>query len=134
MSEIAAAAATSLWVARLRALTPARVGLGRTGVSQQTCDVLDFQRSHAQARDAVHARLESAALAATLTAIIDGAQGENVEVLRLHSAASDRATYLQRPDLGRRLDEPGRTLLANSLDVANAIKRKPGSWLLALII
>ena len=31
--------------ARLRALTPARVGLGRTGVSQQTRDLLDFQRA-----------------------------------------------------------------------------------------
>ena len=54
------------WLHRLRALTPARVGLGRTGVSQETRDLLDFQRCHAQARDAVHARLEAAALAANL--------------------------------------------------------------------
>jgi ethanolamine ammonia-lyase small subunit len=93
--------------ARLRALTPARVGLGRTGVSLETRDLLDFQRCHAQARDAVHSRLEAAALAATL-AEISGA-----EVLRLHSAAPDRATYLQRPDLGRTLDEPSRKLLAH---------------------
>jgi ethanolamine ammonia-lyase small subunit len=92
--------------ARLRALTPARVGLGRTGVSLETRDVLDFQRAHAQARDAVHARLEVAALAAALKEISDG------DVLRLHSAAADRATYLQRPDLGRRLDESSRALLA----------------------
>ncbi len=90
----------------LRALTPARVGLGRTGVSLETRDLLDFQRRHAQARDAVHARLESAALAAALGELTGGA------VLRLHSAAADRATYLQRPDLGRKLDEPSRTLLA----------------------
>ena len=92
--------------ARLRALTPARVGLGRTGVSQETRDVLDFQRAHAQARDAVHARLEVAALVAALKEISGG------DVLRLHSAAADRATYLQRPDLGRRLDESSRALLA----------------------
>ncbi len=91
---------------RLRALTSARVGLGRTGVSQQTRDLLDFQRDHAQARDAVHARLEVASLAATLSKI----QGK--DVLRLHSAAADRATYLQRPDLGRKLDEPSRSILA----------------------
>jgi ethanolamine ammonia-lyase small subunit len=90
---------------QLRALTPARVGLGRTGVSLETSDLLDFQRCHAQARDAVHARLESAALAAALVKLTGGT------ILRLHSAAADRVTYLQRPDLGRTLDEPSRTLL-----------------------
>jgi ethanolamine ammonia-lyase small subunit len=91
---------------QLRALTPARVGLGRTGVSLDTHDLLDFQRCHAQARDAVHARLESAALAAALRKLTNGA------ILRLHSAAVDRVTYLQRPDLGRTLDEPSRALMA----------------------
>jgi ethanolamine ammonia-lyase small subunit len=33
-----------------------------------------------------------------------GVEGLGLEVLRLHSAATDRATYLQRPDLGRQLD------------------------------
>jgi ethanolamine ammonia-lyase small subunit len=89
---------------QLRALTPARVGLGRTGVSLETSDLLDFQRCHAQARDAVHARLESAALAAALGKLTGGA------ILRLHSTAADRVTYLQRPDLGRTLDEPSRML------------------------
>jgi ethanolamine ammonia-lyase small subunit len=95
----------SRWAVQLRALTPARVGLGRTGVSLETSDLLDFQRCHAQARDAVHARLESAALAVALRKLTNGA------ILRLHSAAADRVTYLQRPDLGRTLDEPSRMLL-----------------------
>jgi len=94
------------WAARLRALTPARVGLASTGVSLETHELLDFQRCHAQARDAVHSRLEAAALAATLAKI------SGSEILRLHSAAPDRATYLQRPDLGRKLDEASRNLLA----------------------
>jgi len=89
-----------------RALTPARVGIGRTGVSLETRDLLEFQRAHAQARDAVHARLESAALAAALSEISGG------EALRLRSAAANRAVYLQRPDLGRRLDEASRRLVA----------------------
>jgi ethanolamine ammonia-lyase small subunit len=96
---------------RLRELTPARVGLARTGVSLETRDLLDFQRCHAQARDAVHSRLEAAALAATLSEIA------STEVLRLHSAAPDRATYLQRPDLGRRLDEASHNLLAGHADI-----------------
>ena len=92
--------------ARLRALTPARVGLARTGVSLATRELLDFEQSRAQARDAVQGRLEAAALATAL------AEMTNVEVLRLHSAAADRATYLQRPDLGRMLDAQSRELLA----------------------
>jgi ethanolamine ammonia-lyase small subunit len=91
--------------ARLRALTPARVGLGRTGVSLETRDLLDFQRCHAQARDAVHARLEVASLAVALGKLVGR------EALRLHSAAADRKTYLQRPDLGRSLDESSRKAL-----------------------
>lgn len=91
---------------RLRALTPARVGLGRTGISQQTRDLLAFQRAHALARDAVHARLNAEALATEIESGI-----RQPEVLRLHSAAANRAEYLQRPDLGRRLDEASRALL-----------------------
>ena len=96
--------------AHLRSLTPARVGLARTGVSLETGDLLDFQRCHAQARDAVYARLDVASLAAEIES------GTRPEVLRLHSAASTRAEYLQRPDLGRRLNEPSRAILAGQPD------------------
>lgn len=89
---------TGAWAARLRALTPARVALEQTGVSQSTRDQLDFQKAHAMARDAVHARLDAAGLAAELEAITGSA------VVRVRSQAADRATYLQRPDLGRALD------------------------------
>lgn len=92
--------------ARLRALTPARVGLGRTGVSLETRELLDFQRAHAQARDAVHSRLDAAALAVELE------RATQLEVLRLRSACVDRTIYLQRPDLGRSLDEDSRLRLA----------------------
>ncbi|MGA9668518.1 MAG: ethanolamine ammonia-lyase subunit EutC [Terracidiphilus sp.] len=119
MSEISRPLALA---SHLRALTPARVALGRTGVSLQTRDLLDFQRAHAQARDAVHARLEAAALAAHLAELCHCA------ILRLHSAAVDRATYLQRPDLGRKLDEISRALLLNSAEIQRA------SFDLALIV
>src|SRR5690606_38371054 len=65
--------------------------------SLPTAAQLDFQFAHAQARDAVHLALDSGELAA-------GLAERGLQVLQLHSAASDRHTYLQRPDLGRRLD------------------------------
>jgi len=136
MTEITrqAPVAASAPAARLRAFTPARVGLGRTGVSLETRDLLDFQRAHAQARDAVHTRLESAALAASL------AELTGIEILRLHSAAVDRATYLQRPDLGRKLDAASRSLLGNHTAIASrsalpdAGQPRPASRRLALIV
>jgi ethanolamine ammonia-lyase small subunit len=98
---------------KLRSFTPARVGLGRTGVSQQTRDLLDFQLAHARARDAVHARLNAAAFAVELAA------STSLPVLRVHSAAGDRSTYLQRPDLGRRLNQASRASLpAGDYDLA----------------
>ncbi|HBB78074.1 MAG TPA: ethanolamine ammonia-lyase, partial [Pseudomonas sp.] len=81
----------------LRQLTPARIALGRAGASLPTRAQLDFQFAHAQARDAVHLPLDSEALLHAL-------QQHELDCLRLHSAAADRQLYLQRPDLGRRLD------------------------------
>ena len=82
----------------LRRLTPARIALGRTGTSIPTRAQLDFQYAHAQARDAVHLPFEHASLNAQLAE-------RDRECLLLHSAATDRNTYLQRPDLGRKLSD-----------------------------
>jgi ethanolamine ammonia-lyase small subunit len=93
----------------LRQFTAARIALGRAGVSQPTSAQLDFQLAHAQARDAVHRELDAAALAAQLATLPGLAPA-----LLLHSAAPDRATYLQRPDWGRQLDAPSREKLAGA--------------------
>jgi ethanolamine ammonia-lyase small subunit len=97
---------------RLRQFTAARIGLGRSGVSLPTRELLAFQLAHAQARDAVHTPLDFEQLSQQLEA-----QAEEYPVLnqqpplRLHSEAIDRPTYLQRPDLGRTLDQASRVLL-----------------------
>lgn len=93
----------------LRQFTAARIALGRAGVSQPTAAQLEFQLAHAQARDAVHHALDAPALAARLAALPARlaalpALSSLAPALLLHSAAANRATYLQRPDLGRRLD------------------------------
>jgi ethanolamine ammonia-lyase small subunit len=92
----------------LRRYTAARIALGRTGVSQPTSAQLDFQLAHARARDAVHLALDVDALARD----IEAAWPDAGPCLVLHSAAADRNAYLQRPVLGRRLDEGARALLA----------------------
>jgi ethanolamine ammonia-lyase small subunit len=96
---------------RLRQFTAARIGLGRAGTSLPTAHSLDFQLAHARAQDAVHLPLEVEALCGDLAGL---GIGEGVQ--RLHSRAVDRSTYLQRPDLGRRLDEASRRRLVESED------------------
>ncbi|WP_308283178.1 ethanolamine ammonia-lyase subunit EutC [Pseudonocardia nigra] len=82
------------WTA-LRRHTAARVGLGRAGDSLPTARLLEFEVAHAAARDAVHTPVDLASVRAQL--------GDHPTVT-VRSAAPDRAAYLQRPDLGRRLD------------------------------
>ncbi|MGF6286715.1 ethanolamine ammonia-lyase small subunit [Pseudomonas sp. BT76 TE3572] len=105
----------------LRRLTPARIALGRTGTSMPTSAQLDFQYAHAQARDAVHLPFDHAGLSSQL------AERGRASLL-LHSAATDRNSYLQRPDLGRKLsDESAQALRDYAL--AN-----PGGVDLAIVV
>ena len=83
------------WAA-LRRHTPARLALGRAGVSLPTDEVLRFGAAHAAARDAVQVPLDVVALGGALQA----AGWPPVEV---GSRAATRAVYLRRPDWGRRL-------------------------------
>ncbi len=105
--KLQAAAASSVvgnpW-STLRRFTPARIGLGRTGVSLPTAAQLDFQLAHAQARDAVHRPLDVQALRQDIEAL-------GLASVALRSAATTRAMYLQRPDLGRQLGAESRAQL-----------------------
>lgn len=80
----------------LTQFTPARLALGRAGMSLPTQACLDFAQAHALARDAVHIPLDFNCLTEQLAAL-----GYSSSVL--NSQATTRQHYLQRPDLGRLL-------------------------------
>ncbi|SNY33445.1 Ethanolamine ammonia-lyase light chain [Pseudomonas sp. LAMO17WK12:I6] len=105
----------------LRRLTPARIALGRTGTSLPTSAQLDFQFAHAQARDAVHLPFDHAGLSAQLSE-------RGRETLLLHSAATDRNSYLQRPDLGRKLSD------ASAQSLRDYAEAHPGGVDLAIVV
>ncbi|WP_338800094.1 ethanolamine ammonia-lyase subunit EutC [Pseudomonas sp. RSB 5.4] len=105
----------------LRRLTPARIALGRTGTSLPTSAQLDFQFAHAQARDAVHLPFDHVGLSAQL-------RERGRESLLLHSAATDRNSYLQRPDLGRKLSD------ASAQTLRDYAAAHPGGVDLAIVV
>lgn len=94
-------------LADLRELTPARVGLGRSGASLPTSALLAFTLDHARARDAVHAAFDLGGIAA-------GLAGLGITPLEVSSQARSRRDYLRRPDLGRMLDSASRRSLESS--------------------
>jgi ethanolamine ammonia-lyase small subunit len=80
-----------------RGTTPALIALGRAGVSIPTDETLRFGLAHALARDAIHTPLDMAVLESEL-------EQSGHAVLLARSCATERMSYLRRPDLGRQLD------------------------------
>ncbi|MEQ1488506.1 MAG: ethanolamine ammonia-lyase subunit EutC [Methylotenera sp.] len=91
---------------QLKTFTRARIALGRVGSSLPTSEVLDFGLAHAMARDAVHLALDVDALEADINA-------QQFSTIKVKSMALDRASYLLRPDWGRRLHEQSLMRLQN---------------------
>lgn len=92
---------------RIASHTAARVALGRAGGSLPTGAHLRFVGDHARARDAVWTAVDFDALAREASEL-------GLAAVRLRSEAADRATYLRRPDLGRRLDAESREAVAKA--------------------
>ncbi len=104
---------------QLKSFTSARIALGRVGSSLPTKEVLDFSLSHAMARDAVHLALDIDALEADI-------KSRGFSTVRVKSMAPDRASYLLRPDWGRRLSEKSLT------DMNNMNQAKPIDFLIVV--
>jgi ethanolamine ammonia-lyase small subunit len=91
----------------------ARIAIGRCGGSLPTRELLDFGRSHAQARDAVSTPFDADRL-------VDEFAAAGIPARKLTSAAANREDYLRRPDLGRRLSDSSRAELnSNQFDACD---------------
>jgi ethanolamine ammonia-lyase small subunit len=80
----------------LSQFTPARIALGRAGMSLPTRACLEFQLAHALARDAVNIPLDFAGLEQRVNLL-------GFQTQTLQTQAENQSVYLQRPDLGRLL-------------------------------
>ncbi|GAA6133258.1 ethanolamine ammonia-lyase subunit EutC [Oceaniserpentilla sp. 4NH20-0058] len=112
---------------KLRQFTSARIALGRAGSSLPTHELLKFQLEHAQARDAVHLSLDTHKTYRDLRENLLTYNHNLFMVepaLLVQSKAVDRQQYLQRPDLGRVLNESSETQL----------KRNSGYYDLAICV
>jgi ethanolamine ammonia-lyase small subunit len=88
-------------VKRVRAQTPARLLVGRSGAAYRTNTQLELREAHAAARDAVRGELD----------LFTHRGQDFVHMWNLFEVCSQAATkdeYLLRPDLGRRLNDASR--------------------------
>src|SRR4051812_46557404 len=82
----------------IRARTPARILVGRSGPGYRTATQLALRVDHASALDAVHAELDP-------VRDLGRAFVERWGLFEVATRAGSKAEYLMRPDLGRRLGD-----------------------------
>jgi ethanolamine ammonia-lyase small subunit len=99
----------------VRARTPARLLVGRSGAAYRTNTQLELREAHAAARDAVRSKLD---LVTTL--------GEDFvrkwNLFEVSSQAVSKEAYLLRPDLGRRLNEVSRREINRRCTTGNQLQ------------
>lgn len=83
----------------LMATTNARLGVGRAGPRPKTRSALLFQADHGVTQDAIHG-------------VVSQEVRDAFNLFTVTSRVADRHEYLLRPDLGRRLSDEGRAMVA----------------------
>ncbi|WP_416357365.1 ethanolamine ammonia-lyase subunit EutC [Aureimonas phyllosphaerae] len=96
----------------LRRLTGARVALGEVGGGVPTNAHQRFLLDHARAREAVWTEVD-------WPRVREAVLGGGMAALDVESLVGDRAEYLRRPDLGRRLSDASRDVLSGEAQGAD---------------
>ncbi|RZK76455.1 MAG: ethanolamine ammonia-lyase, partial [Pedobacter sp.] len=99
-------------LAFLKEFTEARIAVGTTGTSIPAKALLDFNLAHAHARDAVYSTVDVDQLSADLAEV-------HLQMVSLCSSVTDRVQYLQRPDLGRKLNSESVKILTEQITGAD---------------
>lgn len=83
----------------LCATTSARIGVGRAGPRPRTQSLLLFQADHGVTQDAIYGEVSQSVL-------------DQFGLFTVQTQVADRGEYLLRPDLGRKLSEAARAIIA----------------------
>ena len=119
---ILASAEWSEIVRRIRARTPARILVGRTGAAYRTNTQLELREAHAAARDAVRAELD---LETTFGADFVKQWG----LFEVCTQADLKNVFLLQPDLGRHFNSASRAVLQRRCSSGNDVQIAIGDGL-----
>ena len=109
-------------VRQVRARTPARLLVGRSGAGYPSETQIELREAHAAARDAVRAELD-------LTKHLGDEFASKWHVFEICTQAGSKQQYLLRPDLGRHLSELSRTELVQRCARNNRLQIAVGDGL-----
>lgn len=87
---------------RLKAKTPARLGVGRAGPRYKTITLLRFRADHAAAQDSVFSQVPEEFY-------------RSADLVYAKTECRDKDEYLTRPDLGRRFDPENEKIIRDAL-------------------
>src|SRR5467141_3231085 len=107
---------------RIRARTPARILVGRTGAAYRTNTQLELREAHAAARDAVRAELD---LETTFSADFVNQWG----LFEVCTQADLKDVFLLQPDLGRHFNDASRTEVQRHCSSGNDLQVAIGDGL-----
>ncbi|MGT2948061.1 ethanolamine ammonia-lyase subunit EutC [Streptococcus devriesei] len=88
--------------AKLKAKTPARVGLWRTGTRYLTEPMLRFRLDHAAAQDAVFSDVDESLI-------------QKMNFIPVKTICKDKDEYLTRPDFGRKFDDENAEIIRSTI-------------------
>ena len=109
-------------VRRIRARTPARLLVGRTGAAYRTDTQLELREAHAAARDAIRAELD-------LETTFGAAFVKQWGLFEVCTQAVLKDVFLLQPDLGRHFNDASRTELRRSCSSGNDLQIAIGDGL-----
>jgi ethanolamine ammonia-lyase small subunit len=109
-------------VSKIRARTPARLLVGRSGAAYRTGTQLELRKAHAAARDAVRAELE-------IEKQFDTSFIKRWQLFEVCTRANNKDEYLLRPDLGRTFGEASRSELLRRCSRGNDLQIAIGDGL-----